>query len=302
MYDLTQLKTFVTVVREGHLTRASERLHISQPTASHHIRALEAHFGLSLFRRTARGLEVTAAGKRIAEWAGVVVQASHALNEQARQLVGVPVGRLAVGTIANPRLMASLAGAMLTMRERFPMTELVLEAGNTWSIRQAMEAGDLDAGVVAGTVRGDDLVCHPLGALDYVLVGPAAWKDRLENARPAQIASQPWVVTGRGTPSQELIERLFREEGLEIQRALEVNNASLLRAMVSGGVGIGFVQRREAKAGAAAGQFFELPRYTASLPLTLVHRSARSADAVLACFAQALIDHWQALAGHDVGE
>jgi DNA-binding transcriptional LysR family regulator len=302
MYDLTQLKTLVTVVQEGHLTRAAERLHISQPTASHHIRALEAHFGLPLFRRTARGLEVTAAGQRIAEWAGQVVQASHELNERARQLAGVPAGRLSIGTIANPRLLASLASAMRMMRDQFPMTDLSLEAGNTRSIRQAIKAGELDGGAIVGTVRGDDLVCHPLGELDYVLVAPAAWRERLEHARPAEIAAQPWVVTGGSTPSQELIERLFREEGLDIRGAVEVSHASLLRAMVAGGMGIGFVQRMEANAGAAAGRFYELSQFQASLPLSFVHRSAQAADEVLSCFTEALGQAWHGLAGADVAD
>jgi DNA-binding transcriptional LysR family regulator len=293
MYDLNQLKTFVTVVQEGHLTRASERLHISQPAASHHIRALEDHFGVPLFRRTSRGLEVTAAGKRIAEWAGSVVQASHELDHRARQLVGVPEGQLAIGTVANPRLLAALAGAVHAMRERFPMTRISFEAGNTSTIRQALDTGELDGGAIVGSVRGDELKCHPLGTLDYTLVAPAAWRERLGQARPAQIAALPWIVTGRGTPSQELIERRFRADGLEIDVAVEVNNAALLRAMVAGEVGIGFVQRHEALQGVQAGTFVELPGFETSLPLNFVHAQARASDAVLRCFAQALGSSWE---------
>jgi DNA-binding transcriptional LysR family regulator len=292
MYDLTQLKTFITVVQEGHLTRASERLHISQPTASHHIRALEEHFGLPLFRRTSRGLEVTAAGKRIAQWAGSVVDASHELDQQARQLVGVPAGRLAVGTIADHRLFAALPGAVRVMRERFPMTELSFEAGNTWTIRQALKSGELDAGALVGSVHSDDLKCYPLGALEYVLVGPAAWRERLEQARPAQVAAMPWIVTGRGTPSQELIDRCLRGEGLDINVAAEVSNAALLRALVAGQAGIGFMRRETALAGVQAGTLCIVPRFQASLPLTLVHAQARASDPVLGCFAQALAAHW----------
>jgi len=290
MYDLGQLKTFIAVVQEGHLTRASERLHISQPTASHHIRALEVHFGVPLFRRTARGLEVTPAGKRIAEWAGGVVQASHELDQRARQLVGVPAGRLAVGTVADYRLMAAFPRAVRALRARFPLTEVSFEAGNSWTIRQALKTGELDAGAIVGHVRSEDLKCHALGTLEYVLVGPGAWRERLEHATPEQIAAMPWIVTGRGTPSQEIIGRCFGEDGLDINVAVEVSNASLLRAMVAGEVGIGFMRQDDAFAGVEAGTFFALPRFQASLPLMFVHAQARSSDAVLACFTQALLD------------
>ncbi|GAA4353644.1 LysR family transcriptional regulator [Variovorax defluvii] len=292
MYDLTQLKTFIAVVQEQHLTRASERLHISQPTASHHIRALEEHFGVPLFRRTARGLEVTSHGERIAEWAGNVVQASHELDQRARDLAGLPSGRLAIGTISHEQLMEPLSAAARAVRERFTLTELAIEAGNTWTIRQAIKSGELDAGVVVGTVRNDELKCYPLGTLDYVLTGPSAWRDRLEKARATQIASMPWIVTGRGTPSHELIEGLFTAEGLDVKVAVEVNNAALLRGLVAGEVGIGFMRHDEALAGVEDGRYCMLPRFRASLPLTFVHQQSRSSDTVLCAFVETLTARW----------
>jgi len=292
MYDLTQLKTFITVVQEGHLTRASERLHISQPTASHHIRALEEHFGVPLFRRTSRGLEVTAAGKRIAQWAGSVVDASYELDQLARQLVGVPAGRLAIGTIADHRLFAAYPAAVRAMRARFPLTELSFEAGNTRTIRQAIKSGELDAGAIVGNVHSEELKSYPLGTMEYVLVAPSAWRERLEQARPAQIAAMPWIVTGRGTPSQEIIDRCLRADGLEISVAAEVSNAVLLRALVAGEVGIGFMRQETALAGVQAGTFFVVPRFEVSLPVSFVHAQARASDAVLNCFAEALSASW----------
>jgi len=297
MFDLIQLRTFVTVAQEGHLTRASERLHISQPTASHHIRALEERLGFSLFNRTSKGLELTEAGRQIAEWAAELVLASHQLDARAKELAGAPAGRLTVGTIANPRLHHALASAVLDTRETFPMTTISLEAGNSRFIRQAIKSGDLDAGVIVGVPRNDDLILKALGKLDYVLVAPAAWEGRLEAATPTQIATMPWVVTGGSTPSQDLIERLFREEGLEISAAMEVSNASLLRAMVAAGVGLGFVQQFEAREGVEAGLFIELSQYHASLPLTFVHAKVRTSDRVLANFLQTVQSAWNSLGG-----
>src|SRR5690606_17339909 len=92
--DLTQLRTFVAVAQEGHLTRAAERLHISQPAASAHIRALESFFELQLFTRTNRGLELTVAGQRLAEGAGRVLGSTLELTSLARELRGGKVGRL----------------------------------------------------------------------------------------------------------------------------------------------------------------------------------------------------------------
>lgn len=292
MVDLSQLKTFVIVVQEGNLTRAAERLHLSQPAASHHIRALEAHFGLPLFHRSPRGLEATAAGKRIAGWASQVLQASHELDQRARELAGAPAGRLAIGTVANQRLWAALPRAVQVLRERFPLTEISIEAANTRAIREALKTGELDAGTVTGAVHGDELAGHALGTLDYVLVAPAAWQDRVLHAAPQAVAAMPWVVTGPGTPGDELIDRFFRDQGLEPNVVAQVSNAALLRSMIAGELGLGFLQQEDAIAGQRAGTMCALPRYAASLPLVFVHARSRTGDAVLGCFVQALAMAW----------
>jgi DNA-binding transcriptional LysR family regulator len=63
--EIHQLKTFVTVAREGSITRASELLYLSQPAVSAHIKAIEDTLGLALFERTPRGMSLTADGARL---------------------------------------------------------------------------------------------------------------------------------------------------------------------------------------------------------------------------------------------
>ena len=65
--ELYQLRTFAAVADEGHLTRASERLHLSQPAVSGHIKALEGELGVRLFERASTGMQLTAAGSELLE-------------------------------------------------------------------------------------------------------------------------------------------------------------------------------------------------------------------------------------------
>src|SRR3546814_2839895 len=108
MLNLTHLRTLVAVVQEGHLTRAAERLHISQPAASHHLRSLEQQFGLPLFTRTPRGVVPTAAGLQISERAAQLLGSSLELLSIASQLRGSASGRLAIGNIEDPPVTAAL--------------------------------------------------------------------------------------------------------------------------------------------------------------------------------------------------
>jgi len=100
--ELYQLRTFAAVAEEGHLTRAAERLHVSQPAVSGQIKALEQELGLRLFDRSASGMLLTVAGRELLGHAQRVLTAAEELKQSARRLTGEIAGVLRLGTVSNP--------------------------------------------------------------------------------------------------------------------------------------------------------------------------------------------------------
>ena len=96
-----QLQSFVVVAEEGHVTRAAERLNTQQPPLSMRIRALEKRLDVQLFRRKARGVELTEAGRVL------LANARTLLDQHARTLDAVQragrgeLGRLCIGTVPH---------------------------------------------------------------------------------------------------------------------------------------------------------------------------------------------------------
>ena len=88
LIDLVQLRTFVAVAEEQHLTRAAERLHMSQSAASAHVRAIEERLGTQLFVRTNRSLELTHAGQLLARKAKALLNEEAVFTSFARELKG----------------------------------------------------------------------------------------------------------------------------------------------------------------------------------------------------------------------
>lgn len=84
--SLVQLESFVAVAEEGHVGRAAQRLHVSQPPLSRRIHALEAELGVDLFERTARGMALRPEGEALLPRAREILQRVDAVRELAADL------------------------------------------------------------------------------------------------------------------------------------------------------------------------------------------------------------------------
>src|SRR4029078_8039947 len=99
--NLRQLQTLITVADAGGFASAAGRLHLSQPAASRQIQALEAEFGVLLFDRIGRRLQLTAAGDDMVRRGRRLLQEADSLRDRADALKGGLTGTLRVG--ASPQ-------------------------------------------------------------------------------------------------------------------------------------------------------------------------------------------------------
>src|SRR6059058_1573017 len=97
--ELRHLRSFIAVAEELHFGRAAVRLHIAQPALSRQIRQLEDEIGAPLFERTARGAELTGAGREFLEGARETVAAAERALRRAQQAHGCSAGRLRVAFV-----------------------------------------------------------------------------------------------------------------------------------------------------------------------------------------------------------
>jgi LysR family cyn operon transcriptional activator len=149
--NLRALRMFVTTAECGSLGRASAQLHLSQPAASRQIHALEAEFGVPLFRRVGRQLQLTSAGKNLLRQSRGLLADADALAEQARALKEGRKGTLRVG--ATPQLMTALLASFLPgHRHRHPGIEVQLVERNvSTQQRSQIESGEIDLAIMPAT-------------------------------------------------------------------------------------------------------------------------------------------------------
>jgi DNA-binding transcriptional LysR family regulator len=125
--ELKHLRHFVAVAEEGHITRAAERLSMQQPHLSHRIKAIEHELGVQLFRRKARGVELTKAGGVLLDHARAMLTQQDRTIEATRRAARGEQGRLCVGVTPTGPFHPLVPQSIRTFRAAFPLVSLTLE-------------------------------------------------------------------------------------------------------------------------------------------------------------------------------
>jgi DNA-binding transcriptional LysR family regulator len=288
--ELYQLKTFVAVAEEGHLTRAAERLHASQPSVSGHIRALEDELGLTLFERTPKGMRLTAAGAVLKTKAESVLKAADALRYAAMRQKGELNGELRLGLHIEPRWL-KIGELLSAMQSAHPGVELHYLQCMTWEAPEELLAGRLDAAFVNRVPDDEAVVAHKLETLELAIVGPLAWQDRLQNADWQAITALPWVWLHSLCPLYEVAESLFEEKGLVPIKAVITDQEATLRNLVASGVGLTLMLSKEARK--AKDDLFIVQDKAGSVDLSFIYLKKRAADPLIRAILRVIRSLWE---------
>lgn len=172
--ELRQLRYFVAVAEEGHVTRAATRLGIQQPPLSQQIKALEAALGAKLFERKPRGVELTEAGRILLERARIVLSEAEKAVAAVQRAAKGEVGRLAVGLTSSSSLNPFVLRVLRKFRETVPEVVLKLEESSTVELVDALRRGVIDIAFVRSAAGATpELKAHPLLDEEMIVALPS---------------------------------------------------------------------------------------------------------------------------------
>ena len=279
--ELYQLKSFATVAEVGHLTRAAERLHVSQPALSAQIRSLEEALGVTLFDRGSAGMALTAAGRQLLPAAREVLAKAAALRGLAQSLCGDVTGRVRMGTLADPEILR-LGSVLTAARDRHPLLEIELHHEVSGEAFAKVRDGELDAAFYYGPLVHADIASLPLTKLFYRVAAPAAWHERVKVADDAAIAALPWIMTPSISTHHALATYFFASRGLAPATVMEADNELVIRSLVVAGVGVALMREDLAIEAQAAGDVCLWPGARIETSLQFVWPKARGGEPALA--------------------
>jgi DNA-binding transcriptional LysR family regulator len=237
--DLRHIRTFATVARVGNLTRAAERLHITQPAVSLQLKHLQDTLQLTLFARGASGLALTADGHALLAAAERVLASMDDFNGVSHALRQTLSGSLTIGTILDPEFIR-LGSALQSLVQTHPAVHTTLHHGMSGWVARQVAGGALDVGFTLGppAAAGPALCSLPLAEFNYRVIAPRGWGERAAARSWRELAALPWIWTPPDSVHHRLLTRKFKALGVTPIKVAEVDQEASMLDLVRSGVGL----------------------------------------------------------------
>lgn len=289
--ELYQIRSFVVVAEHGNLTRAADRLALSQPAVSAQIKSLEEELGVELFERKPSGMVLTAAGQRLLGTAQQLLATAQTLRNEARAIQDIVSGVVRMGTLSAPQVIR--VGELInTAVQRYPLLEIQFYHEVTGSAFEKVRNGELDASFYYGDLTDPVVAEVTLRTLVYRIVAPAAWRAQLNDAAWPDLAAYPWIMTPTISTHYRLANALFREHGIAPAKVVEADDEFVVGSLVIAGVGIGLMLEDLALEKAQAGEVCVWGDVRLTTPLKFIYGSERREDRVIQALLDCIADVW----------
>lgn len=281
----------MTVARLGHLTRASEVLHVTQPAVTAHIKTMEQELGIALFRRTPGRIELTPAGEILLPKAEKVLAVFNALLASAKEIKGEVTGSLSIALVDDSEFLR-LGPFLRGLRAAFPLLQLKTVNCSSEEVVERVAAANCDAGFCVLDVVPPELAAVNLRPVNYVVVAPAALSAALGKAGWRDIAAQPWISPPARSHVRLIQNAMFANQGVLPNIVIECDQLSAIEGMVRSGLGLALMREEAATQMAASSEFVIWPHATMASQLVFVFRAAEESTPSTIGMISVLKDCW----------
>lgn len=289
--EIYQLRTFVAVAQQGHLTQAAEILHLSQPAVTAQIKALEEELGLALFERTAGGVLLTKAGAMLLPQAEQLIAGARGMLTLAKGMHGQLTGKVRLGTVGDPDVLR-LADFLVELHQQFPLLDVHTFHSISGSVLNDVRKKTLDAGFFIGKNPYVNVHSLVLRELTFRVVAPSAWKERLQSANWKDVGKLPWVWINQFNSYNKLSSELFREKNISPQKVFELDQESTTLALVKAGVGMSLMRDELAQEAIKSGEVIEWGDVRKTTPLNFIYPAECRDDPMINAMLQVLHGMW----------
>ncbi|MFZ5650359.1 MAG: selenium metabolism-associated LysR family transcriptional regulator [Bacillota bacterium] len=266
--NLERLKVFQKVAEMGSFTGAAERLYMTQPSISKHIKALEEYYHTPLFVRTGHGITLTPAGDKLLQYVNEIISLSEQAQTALKDIKEIASETLHIGASMTVGVYF-LPGILPVFKEEFPNINVSVNVKNTGKVLEDTLSGSIDLGLVGAMVNNPTLVYLPFCSerLKLIVGANHPWSES-PPTDPGDIARQLFLLREKGSGMRQMLEKKLSEYDLNLETVMELSNTEMIIRLVETGMGVSIVSEyavaREVKLGTIKAldlPFMDIKRY-----------------------------------------
>ena len=290
--DMKQLQSFAAVVTYQSFTKAAEKLYLSQPTISTHIRLLEEELHSCLIIRTKRTVEVTPRGQELYECARDILSLRDNLIRRWTEEKNRTI-QLGASTIPSAYILPEI---LPDYGRLHPEVYFTIHQSDSQGVADGILNGSFDLGLAGMEIDHEQLACVPFYQDRMVLITPVsphflAMKEQ-EEVPLDSLLREPIILREQGSGSRKSAQRFLDSAGIreeELNVTARINDQESIKNLVAGGLGVSILSERAARNFAEEKRvlLFELPESTSRRYLYLLFRK----NFILKSYIQAFCDH-----------
>lgn len=240
---LDQLRIFLAVAAHLHFTRAAEELYITQPAVSAAIQSLEEEYGLKLFHRIGRHIEIAEPGKILQTEAQKILDQVALTERSLRELNDLQRGELNLGsslTIGNYWLPEKIT----KFQHKYPRIAINCTLANAETICAGTATGKFDLGLVEGEVKPSlkNFLEEEIVGGDRLLIVVGQYHPWYDNPEVtlSDLSKTGWIMREAGSGTQQQFEQALQTWGihpLQLDVISILNSGEMVKAVVENGIG-----------------------------------------------------------------
>src|ERR687886_2301497 len=224
LWDTTRMRLLVEIERQGSVSGPASAIGIGQPSASQHVRLLEAAAGQRLVERTGRGSRLTEAGNVLAARAAQALASLDAAEEELGAIAGLQTGTIHLGASPAPGVYL-LPDTLGCFRRSYPGVTVEVDVAASDEILKRLLSGRVQLALVGASQADDRVVLEPF--LEDEIVGiakPGVVPLRNGRLAPTRVAEFMLLARERGSSSRRLVDEELQSIPVRPAGVLEVRS------------------------------------------------------------------------------
>lgn len=241
MANYEHYKMFCKIVECQSISKAAEKLFVTQPAVSLAIKQLETALNVRLFFRTKRGVNLTMEGKILYEYVQHGCNILRAGEEKLKEIDTLETGEISVGA-SDMTLRFFLLPFIENFHRDFPSLKIKITNAPTPETLQHLKEGRIDFGVISEPFDTNNInfKFKPVKFVQDILIAGRDF-EHITDLHASELQKYPFIMLERGTSTRLYIEKYFKKNDVQITPDIELATSDLIIEFIKRGMGIGFI-------------------------------------------------------------